>query len=65
MYYNVFIILERDDIMKKAFTKVSMFLLKAVPVVATLALIINTNSVATPVNGQPKAPANLKKYRLF
>lgn len=51
--------------MKKFTTKAFSLFVKAIPVFAALALVINTNSVATPVNGQPEAPAGLKKYRLF
>ena len=51
--------------MKKTIEKISLIVLKAIPVMATLALIINTNSVATPINGQPEMPSSAKKYRLF
>lgn len=51
--------------MKKIYAKVISILVKAIPVCATLMLIINSNSTSTTINGQAEPPKGLKKYRKF
>ena len=51
--------------MKKAFNKVFTFAMNSLPVILTGLLVIHTNSTGSLANGQPEAPASLKKYRKF
>ncbi len=45
--------------------KVINAIFKALPVLTLAAVVINANSVASPTNGQPVPPSDLKKYRKF
>ncbi len=45
--------------------KVFNAIFKALPVLTLAAVVINANSVASPTNGQPVPPSDLKKYRKF
>lgn len=51
--------------MKNTLKKISMSMVKFIPVIATVMLVVHTNSAASAFNGQPKAPEGLKKYRKF
>jgi hypothetical protein len=51
--------------MKKLQGKVMQVLVKAIPVLSVMALIVNANSTASPINGQPASPSSMKKYRKF
>ncbi len=51
--------------MKNTFKKISMAMAKFIPVIATVLLVVHTNSTSSVFNGQPKAPEGLKKYRKF
>ena len=50
---------------KKIVNKGVSFAIKAMPVIIPALLIINANSVASSMNGQPTPPASLKNYRKF
>lgn len=54
---------EKD--MKKILKKVTGSLIAAIPVMATFAMIVSANNVASPRWGQPTPPNSLKKYRKF
>lgn len=51
--------------MKKILKKVTGSLIAAIPVMATFAMIVSANNVASPRWGQPTPPNSLKKYRKF
>lgn len=51
--------------MKKALSKAIGALMTSIPVIAAVAMTISANSIASPINGQPIPPQNMKKYRKF
>ena len=51
--------------MKNTLRKISIGMAKFIPVIATVMLVVNSNSATSVLNGQPKAPEGLKKYRKF
>ena len=51
--------------MKNLWLKGVSFMMKAMPVILPAMLILNCNSTASSVNGQPEAPASLRSYRKF
>ena len=51
--------------MKKFLSKVIGMLIAALPVIATIAMTVSANSIATPNWGQPTPPKSLKTYRKF
>lgn len=56
---------QEEKQMKKVLTKVIGILIAALPVVATMAMTVSANSIATPTWGQPVPPESIKKYRKF
>ncbi len=53
--------------MRKQNLKEKLFgvIFKSIPALAMIMVVINANSVASPINGQPVPPEDLKKYRKF
>lgn len=51
--------------MKNLKEKIVPAIMKLVPVCAAMMLVINANSTASIINGQPEVPASAKKYRKF
>ncbi len=53
--------------MKKQNLREKLFgvIIKSIPALAMIMVVINANSVASPVNGQPVPPKDLKKFRKF
>lgn len=51
--------------LKKLFNKCIMCVMRVIPVIMPVILIINANSTASSINGQPKPPKGLKNYRKF
>lgn len=51
--------------MKNCLKKAAAAAISAIPAVATVAMTISANNIASPYNGQPVPPASLKKYRKF
>lgn len=54
-----------DKKMKKVLWKLYTVGIGVLPLFIMVSLALNANSVASPINGQPKAPENIKKYRKF
>ena len=51
--------------MKNIIKKVTFWAMSAMPAVVAAVLVINCNSTASLMNGQPTPPSGLKKYRKF
>lgn len=52
-------------LLKRVLRKGGILVMRALPFVTTAMLVIHTNSTACVLNGQPKPPESLKKYRKF
>lgn len=51
--------------LKKAFNKITFWVMKAVPVILPMVMLVHANSTTCVINGQPEPPASLRKYRKF
>ena len=51
--------------MKNTIKTISVAMANFIPVIAAVMLVVNSNSTTSILNGQPKAPEGLKKYRKF